>query len=36
VAMKRHAVELRQHIDRAEPGIQAITDWDINQAIFST
>ena len=34
MAMQRHAVELRQHIDRAQPGVQAIADRDIDQPIF--
>ena len=34
VAMQRHAVELRQHIDRAQAGVEAIADRDIDQPIF--
>ena len=34
--MQRHAVELGQHIDRAQPGIQTIADGDINDAIFAS
>ena len=36
VPMQRHAVELGQHIDRAQPGIQTIADGDIDNAIFAT
>jgi hypothetical protein len=35
VAMQRHGVELRQQIDRAQAGVQAIADRDIHQSIFS-
>ena len=34
--MQRHSIELREHIDRAQAGVQAIADRDIYQAIFST
>src|SRR2546430_934623 len=34
MSMQRHAVELSQHIDRAEPGVQAIADRNIDDAIF--
>jgi hypothetical protein len=34
--MQRHAVELGQHIDRAQPRIQTIADGDIDNAIFAT
>ena len=34
MAMKRHAVELRQHINRAQPGVEAVADRDIDQPIF--
>src|SRR5438105_5024444 len=34
--MQRHAVELRKHIDRAQAGVQAIADWNIDDPIFST
>src|SRR5205823_5050490 len=33
VAMQRHGVELREQIDRAQPGVQAVTDRDIDQPI---
>src|SRR6266436_1249907 len=36
VPMQRHAVELRKHIDRAQAGVQAIADWNIDDPIFST
>jgi hypothetical protein len=36
VPMQRHAVELGQHIDRAQPGIQTIANGDIDNAIFAT
>src|SRR5438105_10520817 len=35
VAMQRHGVELREQIDRAQAGIEAIANRDIDQAIFS-
>ena len=35
MAMQRHAVELRQHIDRAQPGVEAVADRDIDEPIFS-
>ena len=35
VAMQRHGVELREQIDRAQAGVQAIADRDIDQSIFS-
>src|SRR5204862_8086170 len=35
VAMQRHGVELREQIDRAQPGVQAVTVRDIDQPIFS-
>src|SRR5262249_20786466 len=36
VPMQRHAVELRKHIDRAQPGVQTIADRNIDNAIFAT
>src|SRR5262249_50720449 len=33
--MQRHAVELGQHINRAQPGVQTIADWDIDDAILA-
>src|SRR5262245_28183806 len=36
MSMQRHAVELRQHIDRAQHGVQTIADRDIDDAIFAT
>ena len=35
MSMQRHAVELRQDIDRTQSRIQAVTDRDIDQPIFS-
>src|SRR6516165_4460685 len=35
MAMQRSAVELCQDIDPAQPRIQAVADWYINQAIFA-
>ena len=35
MTMKGHAVELGQHINRAEPGVEAVADRDINKAVFS-
>jgi len=35
VAMERHAVELRQHINRAQSRVEAVADRDIDQAIFA-
>ena len=35
MSMERHAVELGQHVNGAQPGIQAVTDRDIDDAIFS-
>src|SRR5437764_439627 len=33
--VQRHGVELREQIDRAKAGVQAIADRDIDQPIFS-
>jgi hypothetical protein len=35
LSMQRHAVELRQHVNRAQPRVQAVADRDIDDAIFS-
>src|SRR6266480_1898398 len=35
VAMQRHGVELGEQIDGAQPGVQAVTDRDVDQPIFS-
>jgi len=35
VTMQRHSIELREHIDRAQAGVQAIANRDIYQPIFS-
>src|SRR5437762_10207564 len=35
VAMQRHGIELREQIDRAQAGVQAIANRDIDQSIFS-
>ncbi len=35
MSMQRHAVELRQHVNRAQPRVEAIADRDIDDAIFS-
>src|SRR5437667_2542132 len=35
MSMQRHGVELRQQIDRAQPGVQAVADRNINNAILA-
>src|SRR5437588_9851 len=35
VAMQRHAIELGQDINRTQPRIQAVADWDVDEAILA-
>ena len=35
MAMQRHAVELRQHVNRTQTRVEAVADRDIDEAIFS-
>ena len=35
MAVQRHAIELRQHIDRTKPGVQAVADRDIDDPVFA-
>src|SRR4051812_3430967 len=35
MAVKRHAVELRQDINRSGTGIEAVADRDVDQPIFA-
>ena len=36
VLMQRHAIELREHVNAANPGIQAVANRDIDKAVFTT
>ena len=36
MAVERGAVELCQHIDAADAGVQTVADGDVHQTVFST